>query len=162
MKSIPPKGLHDIKTSVRVGIGTPKRGQGPSQRVVPPRKTWAFSTKPKLARYEKVFEKALLVEKLKEPHTIVSGESDDLVVIAEMPGAKKETVSLEVVDDILILSADAVDSIGPIKYTKEILLPFVPEESSIKPKLKNGILEVKFLRKGKGKTGKRKEEKHAD
>ncbi|MFH0931612.1 MAG: Hsp20/alpha crystallin family protein [Candidatus Zixiibacteriota bacterium] len=158
------KGIHDIVTTVHrprrkdnTGIDVGGAGLGgfgsadESTRkvdLVCPR-TWVFSTRPKFIRYQKPIEKSLLVEKVEEPVVNVLEEIKEVVVLAEMPGANKESISCNVKDDILFISAEAKDSHGAKKYEKEILLPFVVNPGSLKTSYGNQILDIKLKRKKK-------------
>jgi len=168
------KGIHDIATiahkpkrkdnnEIDVG-GAGFGGFGPADKsikkvnMVCPR-TWVFSTRPKFIRHQKPIEKSLLVEKVEEPVVNVLDEIKEVVLLAELPGADKESISCKVKDDILFISAEAKDQWGAKKYEKEILLPFMVSPTSLKTSYENQILEIKLARRGKGKSKKSKTKK---
>jgi HSP20 family molecular chaperone IbpA len=128
------KGIHDITTSLHHKKAI----------VIPPR-VWAFSTKPRFRRYEKQVEKSLFVERIEEPKTDVLERMDNVAILAELPGMKKEDIQWEINGDIF--SIHAHDRSGLRKYSKEILLPFLVEETHIKTEYRNGIFEICFRRK---------------
>ncbi|MDP3023942.1 MAG: Hsp20 family protein [candidate division Zixibacteria bacterium] len=168
------KGIHDIVTTVHKlrrkddavidAGGTGSGGFGSADEslkkvnLVSPR-TWVFSTRPKFTRHQKPIEKSLLVEKVEEPRVNVFKEIKEVVVLAEMPGADKESISCKIKDDILFLSAEAKDSWGAKKYEKEILLPCVISPGSLKTSYENQILEIKLKRKENWKSKKSKTKK---
>lgn len=169
------KGIHDITTigqkpkrrdgikidvgSIRTGIrlgGIKSQDAFIKKVTVASPRTWVFTTKPRFLRHQKPIEKSLLVEKVEEPVVTVFDEIEEAVVLAEMPGADKESISCKVKDDILFISAEAQDSYGAKKYEKEILLPFIVSSGSLKTSYENQILEIKLKRKEKRKSKKRK------
>jgi HSP20 family protein len=81
-----------------------------------------------------------VVEEVREPIVDVFDEGDHILVIAELPGVSEEGVKVEVVGDILNLTASDTDR----KYAKEILLPGKVKPASLKSAYKNGILEIKL------------------
>jgi HSP20 family molecular chaperone IbpA len=161
------KGFHDIPTMLHkpskkkdVGviesdITKSRVGSTKNVTVASPR-TWVFSTRPRFVRHQKPVEKSLLVEKVEEPVVNVFEEIKEIVVLAEMPGADKESISCKIKDDILFICAEAKDSWGAKRYEKEILLPFLVSPSSLKTSYENQILEIKLARSQKGKNKKRK------
>lgn len=127
-----------------IGLGRisilPKVKMFEKERIFPPKRTWAFTTKPQFARYDQT----LLVEKVAEPIVDIFKKANDLVVIAQLPGTLEEDINFEIRDDILDISAKAR---GNIKYYKEFLLPFVVDAQKVKSSYKNEILEIRLLRK---------------
>lgn len=74
----------------------------------------------------------------REPLADIFDEKDHILIIAELPGATKESISLNLKDDILILEAGNQTR----KYSKEILLPAKVDFERKKVSFKNGVLEV--------------------
>lgn len=156
------KGIRDIvtkipgpgrKSSIKISVGSTGLGNAVSAAgfakkadVTCPR-TWVFSTRPKFVRHQRPIEKSLLVEKVEEPAVDVFEKIKEVVVLAEMPGASRETIRCRVKDDILAISAEATDIWGGKKYEKEVLLPFVASPSSLKTSYENQVLEIKLARK---------------
>lgn len=91
----------------------------------------------------KATEKGTVVEEVREPIVDVFDEEERLVVIAELPGVEESDVHLEVRDDILELTAEAKER----KYRKEVLLPSPVDADSMESTYKNGILEIKLLKR---------------
>lgn len=85
------------------------------------------------------------VHEVREPATDVFEEADGVRVVAELPGISAADVRIEIVEDILTLSAAAGDK----RYRKEILLarPFTREEATIT--CNNGVVEIWFRDRGK-------------
>jgi len=91
----------------------------------------------------KATEKGTVVNEVREPIVDVFDEEERLVVIAELPGVEESDVHLEVRDDILELTAEARER----KYRKEVLLPSPVDADSMESTYKNGILEIKLLKR---------------
>ncbi len=82
------------------------------------------------------------VKSAREPLVEVNEENDQIIVIAEIPGATKEDVEIKATSRSLTISTKA-DSLS-IKYYKEIELPTPINSDYAKARLQNGILEVKL------------------
>jgi HSP20 family protein len=82
------------------------------------------------------------VKSVREPLVEVNEENDQIVVIAEVPGATKEDVEIKATSRSLTISTKE-DSLS-IKYYKEIELPTPINSDYAKARLQNGILEVKL------------------
>jgi HSP20 family protein len=91
--------------------------------------------------------KGPVVEEVREPMVDVFDEKDHIRVIAELPGVSKGNIDLEVKEDILKISAQRKER----KYSKEVLLPSAVKKEKIESSYKNGILEIKLLKKAKKK-----------
>jgi HSP20 family molecular chaperone IbpA len=74
-------------------------------------------------------------EPIPEVHLI----EDEVMVIAELPGATRETVKLSVMGNELVIDADG----GVRQYHTTAALPLV-DPGSMQTSIKNGVLEVKF------------------
>lgn len=72
---------------------------------------------------------------------------EEVVVVAELPGVKKEDIDLHASEDELIISVDTPQR----KYHKELPLPEEVDPKPVKASHKNGVLEVRFKKKGKEK-----------
>ena len=83
------------------------------------------------------------VEEVREPIVDIFDEGDTIKVIAELPGIEKSDVHTEVNGDILRLSADG----RARKYSKEVLLPSIVDEDTIKSSYGDGILELELRKK---------------
>lgn len=84
-------------------------------------------------------------EPSREPLVEINEEADQFIVIAEMPGVKKDEVELKATSRSLTISTK-VDSFGK-KYYKEVELPAAINSDYAKARLQNGILEVKLKKK---------------
>ncbi len=82
------------------------------------------------------------IQSSREPLVEISEESDQIIVIAEMPGVKKDDVELKATSHSLTISTKS-NSFGR-NYRKEIELPFAINSDYAKARLQNGILEVKL------------------
>jgi len=88
------------------------------------------------------------VRKTREPLVEVNEEEDQIVVIAEMPGVRKEDIEINATNRSLTISTEKI--ILGRKYYKEIELPNAINSDYAKARYTNGILEIK-LKKLKGK-----------
>ncbi len=95
-------------------------------------------------------EKAVIVEE-REPLVDVFERDDEIVVVAEMPGVEKDKISVKVLEDerTLIISGSDSDR----RYYKEVDLPARVDPSSLKMTYKNGVLEVRLKKAGRGVPG---------
>lgn len=82
------------------------------------------------------------VKSVREPLVEVNEENDQIVVIAEVPGAIKEDIEIKATSRSLTISTKQ-DSLS-INYYKEIELPSAINSDYAKARLQNGILEVKL------------------
>ncbi|MFX1339107.1 MAG: Hsp20/alpha crystallin family protein [Promethearchaeota archaeon] len=82
------------------------------------------------------------VKSTREPLVEVDEENDQLIIIAEIPGATKEDVEIKATSRSLTISTKE-DSLS-IKYYKEIELPMPINSDYAKARLQNGILEIKL------------------
>ncbi len=91
------------------------------------------------------------------PPVDVYEDGSDLVIIADMPGFKKEDIRLRVHNDVLSIRAtrERIESTGmvywqqrPLNIDKKIPLPIKATEDEIKATYKEGILEIRIPLKG--------------
>ena len=82
------------------------------------------------------------VHEVNEPMVDVFDEPTKVLVVAEMPGVSDGDVHLELVDDILTISAER----GRKKYRKEVLLPAAFTSKQMKHTCRDGVLEIEFTR----------------
>jgi HSP20 family protein len=80
------------------------------------------------------------VDEEREPITDVFDETDEIVVIAEMPGIEQEDIKIDLKEDILEIYAVSKNR----TYRKEILLPSKVSQSNLSYKFTNGILEIRI------------------
>jgi len=98
----------------------------------------------------RVHGKPVITEE-REPLIDVFESGDEVTVIAEMPGVEKEKIDVKVTEDGRTLIINASDSNR--RYYKEVELPAKVDPASAKASYKNGVLEVKLKKTGKGEKG---------
>ena len=78
------------------------------------------------------------VHEVREPVIDVFEETGGILIVAELPGMSAADIRLEIVEDVLTLSAASGDK----RYRKEILLarPFTNEQATVK--CNNGVVEI--------------------
>lgn len=82
------------------------------------------------------------VNSVREPLVEINEESDQIIVIAEIPGISREDIEIKATTHSLTISTKS-DSFGR-KYYKEIELPSAINSDYAKASLRNGILQVKM------------------
>ena len=91
------------------------------------------------------------IRKTREPLVEVNEEEDQIVLIAEMPGVRKEDIQLNATNRSITISTENVES--GRTYFKEIDLPAAINQDYAKARYTNGILEVRLKKiKEKGKA----------
>jgi len=83
-------------------------------------------------------QEGVVVDEVHEPLVDVFDEGGEIVVTAELPGAREEEITIEQRDAVL-----AVESHGERRYAKEILLPGAIDGETLQKKYNNGVLEVR-------------------
>lgn len=78
--------------------------------------------------------------KAPEPLIDVLDGKDEIIVVAEFAGFKKENLRIRVKDQRLTLSGEALDR----KYYKSLNLPKKVIPDAIRTKYKNGVLEIRL------------------
>lgn len=81
-----------------------------------------------------------VVKEEREPLTDVFDEKYEIVIIAEIPGAGEDGVTVNLKGDILEISASGKNR----TYYKEILLPAKVKAETLTYSYKNGVLEVRI------------------
>lgn len=84
-----------------------------------------------------------VVKEVREPIVDVFDEGREILVVAEMPGVSREDVKLEVIDDVLRLSAGRAKK----KYHKEVLLGAACLAEGIRVTCNNGVLQARLKKK---------------
>ncbi len=100
---------------------------------------------PKLSKFGNIQPKKgkkEIVKNFREPLTEVMEEKDNIIIVAEMPGIKKENIELKATEYSLTISAESV--INNRKYRKNINLPSAIDPDHAKARYQNGILEIKL------------------
>jgi len=85
--------------------------------------------------------KGPVVEEVREPIVDIFEESDEIQVVAEMPGIDEKDITIEIKGDILNINAEGENR----KYQKEVLLSREAKTDDMTWAYKNGILEVKIV-----------------
>jgi HSP20 family protein len=80
----------------------------------------------------------------REPLVDVVDDSENIRVVAELPGVDKKDIQMKCADDALTISVNSPSR----KYHKEVQLPTVVDPDTSKATYNNGVLEV-LLRKAK-------------
>ena len=75
---------------------------------------------------------------MREPLVDVFDEGTEIVVTAELPGAREDEITIEQRDAVL-----AISSQGERRYAKEVLLPGAIDGNSVKKKYNNGVLQIR-------------------
>lgn len=76
---------------------------------------------------------------VREPLIDVFDEGTEIVIAAELPGAKEDEIEIEVRGDVLALSSS-----GERRYAKEVVLPNPVDAASMRRSFKNGLLELRL------------------
>ena len=90
------------------------------------------------------------MERIEEPKTDVLKKMDNAVIMVQLPEVKKEDIHWEVSNDIFSICAQ--NKLRSKKYVREILLPFVVDEESIRMRYREGIFEITLRRRQKEKV----------
>ena len=123
---------------------SPATRRRPPKGTVPPH-TWVFSKGPERAT-DTPPERQLLVKRTRKPEVDLFDEDDELVVLADMPGASDEDVRIRVEKDLLIIEAVSTGAPVEVHYYTEALLPYEVRED-FQRACKGGVLEVHLLPK---------------
>jgi HSP20 family molecular chaperone IbpA len=80
--------------------------------------------------------------KCREPESLVDvlEEGDEVIVVAEFAGFKRENLRTSIKDQRLIMSAEAMDR----KYHKSLNLPKRVIPNVMRTRFKNGVLEIRL------------------
>jgi len=88
--------------------------------------------------------KGPVVEEVREPIVDIFDESEEIHIVAEMPGIDEKDIAIEIKGDILDIDAKGENR----KYQKEVLLSREAKTDDMTWTYKNGILEVKIVAGG--------------
>ena len=80
----------------------------------------------------------VVADDVREPLVDVFDEGTEIVITAELPGAREDEITIEQRDSVL-----AISSSGERRYAKEVLLPGAIDGSSVKKKYNNGVLQIR-------------------
>lgn len=83
-------------------------------------------------------DEGIVVDEVREPVVDVFDEGGEVVVTAELPGAREEEITAELRGDVLIIGSH-----GERHYAKEVLLPSPVDGKSLERKYNNGVLEIR-------------------
>ncbi len=92
------------------------------------------------------------ISDIREPLVDIIEKDDELEIVAEVPGAKKEDIKVSATQDYLTISAKR--EAPETKYFKRIKLPAKVDPSTAKAKYNNGILQVNIKKKESKAEGK--------
>ncbi|MFI0434706.1 MAG: Hsp20/alpha crystallin family protein [Parachlamydiaceae bacterium] len=82
-----------------------------------------------------------IIHEIREPLVDILEEEDYTLVIAEIPGISLENIKLDLVENVLTISAEA----GENRYKKEIILPKKYKKENMTISCNNGILNIKCV-----------------
>ena len=85
--------------------------------------------------------KGPVVEEVREPIVDVFDESEEIHIVAEMPGIDEKDIAIEIKGDILNIDAKGENR----KYQKEVLLSREAKTDGMTWTYKNGILEIRIV-----------------
>jgi len=88
---------------------------------------------------KRVGEKPVVKEEI-DPLVDVFEDEDEVVIVAEIPGASKEDIHVKALENKVIIKARGHDK----RYYKEIELPAKVDPRKAKASYKNGVLEVRI------------------
>lgn len=88
-----------------------------------------------------------VISEAREPLVDVMGKGEEIIVIAELPGVRKEDIDLEAAGKSLEIKVDTPDK----KFYKRVELPCDVLEDATDATYNNGVLEVKLKRVGMAK-----------
>jgi HSP20 family protein len=91
----------------------------------------------------------LSVKEEREPLVDVIRGSDNIRVVAEVPGVNKEDLKVSASEDAVVIES----ATGSPRYHKKVNLPETVDPTTAKSTYKNGILEISFKLKKKGEGG---------
>ena len=80
----------------------------------------------------------VVADDVREPLVDVFDEGTEIVVTAELPGAREDEITIVQRDAVL-----AISSQGERRYAKEVLLPGAIDGNSVKKKYNNGVLQMR-------------------
>lgn len=75
-----------------------------------------------------------------KPHTEIQKVEDNVIVSADLPGAKEENTAVSVEDDFITITSLAEE----VRYSTKIKIPPIRKET-VKYSLKNGLLEISAI-----------------
>ena len=87
---------------------------------------------------------SLDLQDMREPLVDVIEEENAVKVLAELPGVNKEDISLFLSNNVLTINVDTPER----KYHKKLVLPGEVDESSVRSRYTNGILETVLTKRG--------------
>jgi HSP20 family protein len=88
-------------------------------------------------------KKPLNLQEAREPLVDVIQESEQVKIIAELPGVEKEDIQLFTTEKVLTIDVTSPDH----RYHKELELPFEVDENSATSTYRNGVLETVIKKK---------------
>ncbi len=80
----------------------------------------------------------IVVDEVREPVVNVFDEGGEVVVTAELPGAREEDITAEAHGNVLTIASQ-----GERHYAKDVLLPSAIDGQSLQKKYNNGVLEIR-------------------
>ena len=84
-------------------------------------------------------EEGPVVADVREPLVDMFDEADEIVLVAEMPGANEEDITVELHGDVLVLETS-----GERKYAREVVVSSPVDPASLEKTYRNGILQLRM------------------
>jgi len=83
-------------------------------------------------------KEGIVVDEVREPLVDVFDEGGEVVITAELPGAREEEITAQMKGDVLTIASH-----GERHYAKEVQLPCAIDSKTLKKKYNNGVLEIR-------------------
>jgi HSP20 family protein len=84
-----------------------------------------------------------VVREEREPLFEVMEQDEEIIIVTELPGVKREDILIKATDYSVIIQVETADR----KYAKTIDLPASVETSTLKTSYNNGILEIQIQKR---------------
>lgn len=134
-----------IKHSKRTSFFRKRRANSP--RIFPTKRVTSIRRRhPLKFRIHEIYDQA----RVREPKPLMDilEEKNEVIVVAEFVGFKKENLKTQVKNQRLTLSADTLDR----KYYKSLNLPTRVIPNTLRVRCKNGVLEIRLRKAIEEKT----------
>jgi len=102
--------------------------------------TRGYGGDPEFKEFGEIFPRDKTVENERKPLIDVFEADDEIKVVADIPGVKKDDIKLDVVDSLLQIKASRDER----NYSEEVRLPSAVNPDRSKANYNNGVLEVIF------------------
>jgi HSP20 family protein len=79
----------------------------------------------------------------REPLIDVMEQDDEVIILAELPGVRKDEIKVKVTDYSVTIQVESTNR----KYAKDIDLPAAVDINSVRTSYNNGILEIQLQKR---------------